>query len=987
MPHQLKKLLAVMVAGSMVMSMLTMQVSAASSVTESGTGTMEDPTVKVTVTVNEEKDALSGQIKTQTETQTDWSGSDEASGSTVEGSEVKKDEVVTDSLGRLLTQSGTVSGAEHTEEKKTETETKREVESSDTTGTKGEENTSKTEGTFTTVPGSETAESSGITIDPGYAGDVTVQLTPGSTATGRAEVDEAALAETYLDIPQEGTTEHTDPETGEKTTTIVGVTEIKDNAGKVIGYSATKTTTTAATQSTEEKTPVGTTETVSQTGETTTRQDTQVSILLPEKPAEGVHVDPSTGRTTRVTVTEIVDLQGNVVGYRSETVVTDAAGKKIGSGSESVWGTKTTKVTTTTTPTTTTTTAREQVTTTTTTVITQGTTVLGQKVVATDREVQASMGNICIVSGDGSGIITDKEIGLTPINPSWNADKEQVKAPRLKLTDEKIRAALANKPDGYDFLYIGAGEDSLYGASWNFDEEDENYVDGYYATGTAQFQLGDFSGENSVDAMKTLSAYCADVDTTSKLGYWYRIANLEDAGYYQDETAENHIRAIALNGYWGATGTDETGNPVTGSLEALKQTLKNDESCTLSDEEIDALTEGEALTATQMAIWQYGNPYDTESIYFWANTYDVGSPEWITSNQVLKDTYGMTSQDIADAKARIDAVAGYLTGLSMTAEEAGSTEIISVDKFIDQMSLTVKEQIEDHANNLDENQENDAYHVDLNFSLMVIPGQTDDDLIVKVIDADGNVLRTARLAGDDSNDVGFGKVQQNDDGSYTLGSLELIEGQDINFNLKLEGAQYLEQGVYIYTSQTIENVPSQTFVGVAEGYHAVDLSMDVNLKFEVEEATASIESSRTGSVQTKTDTSVSRRTDTEVTQTVTAEIEITTETVTETDRTWEGEYLLSYKYDGGSEGGEDDDTDEDPRTEPEKEPEEERAPEEIVPDIHEPVPDVPQPEEPVSQVPRTGDAAGIWLALSGVSGCGLAGIYLFGKRRKEAQEP
>ena len=75
----------------------------------------------------------------------------------------------------------------------------------------------------------------------------------------------------------------------------------------------------------------------------------------------------------------------------------------------------------------------------------------------------------------------------------------------------------------------------------------------------------------------------------------------------------------------------------------------------------------------------------------------MGSPEWITSNQVLKDTYGMTSQDITDAKARIDAVAGYLTGLSMTAEEAGSTEIISVDKFIDQMSLTVKEQIERFA--------------------------------------------------------------------------------------------------------------------------------------------------------------------------------------------------------------------------------------------------------------------------------------------------
>jgi len=54
--------------------------------------------------------------------------------------------------------------------------------------------------------------------------------------------------------------------------------------------------------------------------------------------------------------------------------------------------------------------------------------------------------------------------------------------------------------------------------------------------------------------------------------------------------------------------------------------------------------------------------------------------------------------------------------------------------------------------------------------------------------------------------------------------------------LKLEGAQYLESGVYIYTS--VDNYDSsQTFVGLGEGYQTVDVGMAVNMTFDVKEGT------------------------------------------------------------------------------------------------------------------------------------------------------
>jgi len=112
-------------------------------------------------------------------------------------------------------------------------------------------------------------------------------------------------------------------------------------------------------------------------------------------------------------------------------------------------------------------------------------------------------------------------------------------------------------------------------------------------------------------------AYCADINTPAVPGESFDMINVEDAVYYSDADAK-HIRFAALNGYWGVSGsetdddgkvlTDADGNPIPkkGSLDAVKAMMAEAKHAAGTDmftaEEIAALTEGQALVATQAAI-------------------------------------------------------------------------------------------------------------------------------------------------------------------------------------------------------------------------------------------------------------------------------------------------------------------------------------------------------------------------------------------------
>ena len=45
--------------------------------------------------------------------------------------------------------------------------------------------------------------------------------------------------------------------------------------------------------------------------------------------------------------------------------------------------------------------------------------------------------------------------------------------------------------------------------------------------------------------------------------------------------------------------------------------------------------------------------------------------------------------------------------------------------------------------------------------------------------------------------------------------------------------------------------------------------------------------------------------------------------------------------------------------------------------------EIPEEEVPLAAVPKTGDASALWLALSALSGAGLAGVSLLGRKKRE----
>jgi hypothetical protein len=155
---------------------------------------------------------------------------------------------------------------------------------------------------------------------------------------------------------------------------------------------------------------------------------------------------------------------------------------------------------------------------------------------------------------------------------------------------------------------------------------------------------------------------------------------------------------------------------------------------------------------------------------------------------------------------------------------------------VEDVSLIVKDKVADHEDNLDDNEDNDVYHTDLNFTLAFIPGENDDLLVqITYTDLDGKpVTVVRRLAGENAEGQSYEDIRPEEDGSYVLKGLKLSENQDFDFDLRLEGTQYLEQGVYVYAPVGGRDV-SQTFVGIAEGERNVDVSMGMTIKFDVDE--------------------------------------------------------------------------------------------------------------------------------------------------------
>lgn len=387
--------------------------------------------------------------------------------------------------------------------------------------------------------------------------------------------------------------------------------------------------------------------------------------------------------------------------------------------------------------------------------------------------------------------------------------------------------------NGYYYFYVngydGIGDDidegiDSYQVACNIVDKSENIVKTLkYETVYnmfVQYKNADNPDEPQ-NGKLTGGLYCVDLSTDAVVGYGYRKVNIADAaedGYYTTDDAAK-LRSIMNNGF--VMGVDEqTGDSkptgvVTNqaNLAAFKAKLrKAQQNGTLTDKNlinaIDSIKWEQAAVATQMAIWTIANRVETEN----------------------EQSLVLTTKD-----ETINALASYLQNLPGE-YSSNETQIITEEKFVNNLELIIGTKVASGIDN-----EHDVYNVDLKFSLDTTPCQN-DNLLVKILDSSGKTISYARIPNNetDASKAGYAKIHISEEGItyYMLSGLTLTENSTSSLTLKLEGTQYLNKGVYILQSRTNDNKKStsQNLIGVFEGDAFVDLSMNIKLKFNVDEA-------------------------------------------------------------------------------------------------------------------------------------------------------
>ena len=813
---------------------------------------------------------------------------------TVTGQESGTHELIQDGPEFPIEETETSEGSETTTVVNTETK-----EKTDATGT----STSTTDNDYGTVSNTSTGwqTESGTTQEDTYSdavinqnpGNVTVNVSQSKkTAEETIWLDVAKAVEDNLDLPTAGTTEKVDGNTRE----ITEVTYIYDKANPsvVIGYTTTRTVITESVDEDEEYSR-GETEYDTTTGNTITGTSTDVTYQMPEKPQGGTVKNPD-GSTTVTTVEEItqetLDEEGNVtgtevIGYKTTSVTTSADGLEVSTESESIFRTEiTTSITTETT-------GRIE---TETTELTKDKTTITSTVVFYDSEGYELVlhEGKWVYAATLSTVRQGKEHGELKLYPAY-------------------ATTTGNGVEGNKFIYNDGTADSSAirvntseGSEWAGLMEIENNGQTFYI-------------------------YCIDLDTAAIGGHSYQVQNVENVTYLS-ESDKAHIKAVGYYGYWGATGTDAEGNPVPGSLQALKNNLtaaRNEsiaagKSFPLSEQQINSMTADDAITATQAALWNYGNQ-------------------------------GSTVSD-QQANATVTAVMQWLKQQASPAEME-STDIIEANEFATKASITVKDAVVDTSGQaVTDGSGNRYYNTDVAFTIDVSRNSLTGNLVISVVQ-NGKTVDSISLADDESNWLGKLTADGTTGTTVTFTDLQLAAGVDIT--LTLEGTQDLKEGVYVYSSTTGNSKASQTFAGLAKGVNEVDLSVD--LQFTVSEPDVQVKDPGAEPKQTKVDTLVQKKTDTEtVTRTYNDITEVTTVTE-QTKRLWNKERNRQWFYgydielydgDGGEDGGNG-----------------RRRGTTILDE-----------EVPLADAPLTGDLSGIWAVISGLS---LGGMALLNRKRKD----
>lgn len=362
-----------------------------------------------------------------------------------------------------------------------------------------------------------------------------------------------------------------------------------------------------------------------------------------------------------------------------------------------------------------------------------------------------------------------------------------------------------------------------------------------------------------------------------------------------------------------------------GSLEKVRELV--------GEEYRSAINDGIALAVTQAALWKYGN--QDPNLEFGGNNMN-GSNKHKTE-ELLEFFYG-SNATATDKNGKT-----YLSDIrTLTpAQRAAAVELYKalIGKMPDSTDpvtdIITKEDIKDATIRVNE-KTGSGYKTDLSFTLSVDKDRINGDITLIIKDQNGNEIASRKLTdatdGKDGSTFTVRKDKTTGETIYTIYTINGLEiAEDTNVTLNLSGKQTLKGGAYLFRSDVDKDgkPKSQTFIGLVNGTSTRDLNLNVTLGFHVEDPII------------KPDASASSRDKHTV--------------------TWTASYHTEWPH---------------TPDQPPEEPEEPETPE---------TPETPvAPAVPGYDVPKTGDASGLYSILAIFSALGLALVTCAGRKRRTA---
>lgn len=341
----------------------------------------------------------------------------------------------------------------------------------------------------------------------------------------------------------------------------------------------------------------------------------------------------------------------------------------------------------------------------------------------------------------------------------------------------------------------------------------------------------------------------------------------------------------------------------------------------VGEEYRSAINDGIALAVTQAALWKYGNQ-DPNLEFGGNNMNGHGNDSQRYKTEELLEYFYNENKVIQELteSQRKAAIALYNALIGKMPDSTDPVTDIITKEDIKNATIRVNGKTET----------GDKYKTDLSFTLSVDKDRINGDITLIIKDQSGKEIAKRKLTdatdGTDGNTFTVRKDATTGETIYTVNGLEFTA--DTSVTLNLSGKQKLNGGAYLFRSD-VNGEQSQTFIGLVTGDSTRDLNLSVTLGFRVAEPT--IEPAARASSRDK-------------------------HTVT-----WTASYHTEWPH-----------TPDQPPKTPET-PETPEAPETPV-----------APVVPGYDVPKTGDASGLYSILAIFSALGLALVTCAGRKRRTA---